>query len=58
MPSEADARIKIDRLLREAGWNIEDNTQVSTEESPTNAIGQFTTRTVQRWHISTPSTLD
>ena len=33
MPSEADARIKIDRLLREAGWNIEDNTQVSTEEA-------------------------
>jgi predicted type IV restriction endonuclease len=33
MPSEADARIKIDRLLREAGWNIEDNSQVSTEEA-------------------------
>jgi len=33
MPSEADARIKIDRLLREAGWNIEDNAQVSTEEA-------------------------
>jgi type I restriction enzyme R subunit len=33
MPSEADARIKIDRLLREAGWDIEDKAQVSTEEA-------------------------
>lgn len=31
--SEADARIIVDRLLREAGWNIEDKTQVSTEEA-------------------------
>ncbi len=29
---ESDSRIVIDRLLREAGWNIEDKTQVSTEE--------------------------
>ncbi|MBI3360212.1 MAG: DEAD/DEAH box helicase family protein [Chloroflexi bacterium] len=32
MPHEADARIIIDRLLREAGWDIEDKAQVSTEE--------------------------
>ena len=31
--SEADARIVVDRLLREAGWNIEDKNQVTTEES-------------------------
>src|SRR3989344_3242236 len=30
---ETDARIIIDRLLREADWNIEDKTQVSTEEA-------------------------
>lgn len=29
---ETDSRIKIDRLLREAGWNIEDKTQILTEE--------------------------
>lgn len=29
---ETDARILIDRLLREAGWDIEDKNQVSTEE--------------------------
>lgn len=29
--SEMDARMKIDRLLREAGWAIEDKTQISTE---------------------------
>lgn len=33
MPSEADARIVVDRLLREAGWNIENKAQVSTEEA-------------------------
>lgn len=30
---ETDARILIDRKLREAGWEIEDKNQVSTEES-------------------------
>lgn len=30
--AETDARIIIDRLLREVGWNIEDRSQVSTEE--------------------------
>ncbi|MGA9883268.1 MAG: DEAD/DEAH box helicase family protein [Candidatus Acidiferrales bacterium] len=30
---EADARIVIDRLLREADWDIEDKSQVSTEEA-------------------------
>ncbi len=33
MPQETDARIIIDRLLREAGWDIEDKAQVSTEEA-------------------------
>ena len=30
---ETDARILIDRQLRQAGWNIEDKNQVSTEET-------------------------
>jgi len=30
---ETDARILIDRKLREAGWNIEDKNQVSTEDA-------------------------
>jgi len=30
---ETDARILIDRQLREAGWNIEDKNQVTTEET-------------------------
>lgn len=33
MPTEADAKIVVDRLLREAGWDIEDKSQVSTEEA-------------------------
>lgn len=33
MPTEADARIVVDRLLRESGWDIEDKSQVSTEEA-------------------------
>jgi len=33
MPTEADSRIIVDRLLREADWNIEDKAQVSTEEA-------------------------
>lgn len=33
MPAESDARIIIDRLLREAGWDIEDKSIVSTEEA-------------------------
>ncbi|MBI4524129.1 MAG: DEAD/DEAH box helicase family protein [Deltaproteobacteria bacterium] len=32
MPTEADTRIVIDRLLREAGWDIENKSYVSTEE--------------------------
>lgn len=32
MPNETDARIVVDRLLREAGWDIENKSQVSTEE--------------------------
>jgi len=33
MPHETDARIIIDRLLRDADWDIEDKAQVSTEEA-------------------------
>ncbi len=33
MPTEADARIVVDRLLREAGWDIENKAVVSTEEA-------------------------
>jgi type I restriction enzyme R subunit len=33
MPTEADSRIVIDRKLREAAWDIEDKTQVATEEA-------------------------
>jgi type I site-specific restriction endonuclease len=33
MPNETDARIIIDRLLRDADWDIEDKAQVSTEEA-------------------------
>ena len=33
MPKETDARIVLDRLLREAQWDVEDKGQVSTEES-------------------------
>jgi type I restriction enzyme R subunit len=33
MPTEADARIVVDRLLRDSGWDIEDKSQVSTEEA-------------------------
>ena len=32
MTRETDARIVIDRLLREARWDIENKDQVSTEE--------------------------
>lgn len=33
MPTEADARIVVDRLLREADWDIENKSVVSTEEA-------------------------
>ena len=33
MTTEADARILIDRLLEQAGWDIADKAQVSTEEA-------------------------
>lgn len=33
MSKETDARIVVDRLLREAGWDIENKAVVSTEEA-------------------------
>jgi predicted type IV restriction endonuclease len=33
MSNETDARIIIDRLLRDADWDIEGKAQVSTEEA-------------------------
>ena len=36
MPTEADARIVVDRLLREADWDIEDKSQVSPKPSVEN----------------------
>jgi len=33
MPNETDARIIIDRLLRDAEWDIEDKARGSTEEA-------------------------
>lgn len=41
MPSEADARIVIDQLLRDAGWNITDKSQVSTEEPSTDGRADY-----------------
>lgn len=32
MPTEADARIMVDCLLREAGWDIEERPQIWSEE--------------------------
>ena len=32
MPRETDARMVVDQLLKDAGWNIFDKSQVSTEE--------------------------
>lgn len=38
---ETDARIIIDRKLREAGWDIEDKNQVSTEEPTKNGFADY-----------------
>jgi len=38
---ETDARIIIDRLLREAGWDIEDKNQVSTEEAASDGRADY-----------------
>src|SRR3989338_6377644 len=38
---ETDARIIIDRLLREAGWDIEDMQQVSTEEAASDGRADY-----------------
>lgn len=41
MPTEADARIIVDRLLRESGWDIEDKGQVSTEEGASDGRADY-----------------
>jgi len=38
---ETDSRILIDRKLREAGWNIEDKNQVTTEETSTSGRADY-----------------
>ncbi|MBI4326385.1 MAG: type I restriction enzyme HsdR N-terminal domain-containing protein [Chloroflexi bacterium] len=44
MPTEADARIVVDRLLRQAGWDIEDKSQVSTEEAAADGRADYLLR--------------
>lgn len=41
MSNEADARIIIDRLLREADWDIEGKAQVSTEEAAADGCADY-----------------
>ncbi len=45
--SEADSRIIIDRLLREAGWDIEDKSQVSTEEAAADGRADYLLKDAQ-----------
>lgn len=44
---ETDARIIIDRLLREAGWDIEDKAQVSTEEAAADGRADYLLKDAQ-----------
>lgn len=44
---ETDARMVIDRLLREAGWNIEDKNQVSTEEAAADGRADYLLKDTQ-----------
>lgn len=39
--TETDSRIVIDRMLRDAGWNIEDKTQVTTSEELTDGQADY-----------------
>jgi len=41
MSKETDARIIIDRLLRETGWDIENKSQVSTEEPAADGRAEY-----------------
>lgn len=47
MQKETDARIIIDRLLREAYWNIEDKSQVSTEEAAADGRADYLLKDTQ-----------
>jgi type I restriction enzyme R subunit len=44
MPTEADARIVIDQLLRDAQWDITDKSQVSTEEPAADGRADYVLR--------------
>ncbi len=48
MPTEADARIVVDRLLRQAGWDIEDKSQVSTEEAAADGRADYLLRNLRQ----------
>jgi type I site-specific restriction endonuclease len=47
MPAETDARIVVDRLLREAGWDIEDKSQVSTDEPTSDGRADYLLKNAQ-----------
>ena len=47
LKKETDARIVIDRLLREAGWDIEDKNQVSTEEAAADGRADYLLKDTQ-----------
>src|SRR3972149_702140 len=41
MPTEADSRIVIDQLLKDAGWDITNKALVSTEETSTDGRADY-----------------
>ena len=43
---ETDARIVVDRLLREAGWDIEDKSSVSTEEAAADGRADYLLKSI------------
>lgn len=49
MPAETDARIVIDRLLRNAGWDVEDKAVVATEQAAADGRADYVLKN-QRTH--------